>query len=377
MATEPLPVRCFDSFADVRADACGLLDGDAQPSPFDRLDWFEMLHGAAFAGQKPTILAVRQGEARAWLFLTGKAGKAMSGIANWYSFSFRPQFAHADDTNSRLALITALAHALRGNTPRLSFHPVVDEEGSDSGLIEQAFAAAGWWVVPRVMARKRLLRLEPGTSFEGYWSARPGLLRSTYKRKSRRHPAEIKVTGALDDGSWEALERIFRASWKPTGDDFAFLRRFAEAESKAGRLRLGLASIDGEPAAVELWTVEQGRAYIHKLAFDERFADASPGTQLSYAMFRQAIDVDRVSVLDFGTGDNDYKAAWMPNSSPVRQIDAFDMTRPAAWRHAAGTWLSALSQPGKVDGPSHGKSGAGRRAALEAVEANRGRAQAD
>lgn len=370
MATETIQLRCLDSFADVRADAGGALDGESQPSPFDRLDWFEALHGRAFADRRPLVLRARRGDARAWLFLAGAPGRPLTGIANWYSFAFRPQFAGAPDRATRRALLGAIAGRLRGLSAQISLHPVVDEAGVDAALIAQAFRAAGWLVIPWDVACKRLIELPPGTRFADYWAARPGTLRSTLRRKAQRHPLEISIHAQVDDALWTALERVFRASWKPDGDDFAFLRAFAESEARGGRLRLGLArTADGRPVAVELWTIERGRAYIHKLAFDERAADASPGTQLSHAMFRRAIDEDGVATIDFGTGDNGYKASWMPHTVPMRTLHAFDLRRPACWPAALGAWLSALSQPAEREARRAGKAGDGRRAAL----ARRGR----
>lgn len=367
MATEPISVRCFDSFAQARADAAGRLDDDAQPSPFDRIDWFENLQASAFPDCTPLIVTARQGEARAWLFLAREKRHVLSGLANWYSFQFRPQFFAAEDMATRLALLRAMATELRGAAPRLRFHPVIEDGSDDGALLGQAFGATGWRVVSRIMGRKRVIALPPLASFQDYWNARPGRLRSTFRRKSHRQPAVIAIHRDVDDQLWAAFEQVFKASWKPHGDDFAFLRAFARSEAQAGRLRLGLATLNGEAAAVELWTIDQRRAFIHKLAFDERFARASPGTQLSHAMFRHAIDDERVSAIDFGTGDNDYKAAWMPQTVAMRQIDAFDLRAPASWGPAMATWLSALSQPAAGGGQPEGKAQGGRRAALQAT----------
>jgi len=227
-------------------------------------------------------------------------------------------------------------------------------------------------VTPRIMAMKRVLHLAPGTVFEDYWAARPGQLRSTFRRKTQRHPLDIAIHHQINDARWAALESVFGASWKPDGDDFHFLRAFAEGEASTGRLRLGIAHAGAEPAAAELWTVERGTAYIHKLAFDERFADASPGTQLSHAMFRHAIDVDGATTIDFGTGDNDYKALWMPSAVPMRQIDMFDLRRPPSWGPALATTLSSFSQQDCQTMRLGMKGSGGRRSALQAVDRTNG-----
>ena len=366
MEGDPIQVDCTDSFARVRAQAEGRLDAGAQPGPFDRLGWFEALHARAFPDARPRLLHARRGDAHGWLFLAEQGTGAISGIANWYSFTFRPQFHGAPDDAAKRDLLAAMARALKGHGNRLRFHPIVDDETATAALIAEGLRAGGWHVVTRAMARKRLLHLTPGAAFADYWAARPGELRATLRRKQQRHPLAITIHDHVDDALWHDLQAVFAASWKPHGDDFPFLRGFAGAEAAAGRLRLGLARLGERPVAVELWTVERGTAYIHKLAFDETAADQSPGTQLSHAMFRHAIDRDRVGTIDFGTGDNDYKANWMPDSVPMRQIDAFDLSRPASWKAAIGAHLSAITQPDDEGMPGARKAGKGRRAMLAA-----------
>jgi CelD/BcsL family acetyltransferase involved in cellulose biosynthesis len=106
-------------------------------------------------------------------------------------------------------------------------------------------------------------------------------------------------------------------------------------EGKDGRLRLGIAEVDGQPVAAQFWTVEGGTAFIHKLAHDERFRKQSPGTLLSAAMFEHVIDRDRVALIDFGTGDDPYKREWMEDVRIRWRVQAW---RKSAIRH----WPSLL-----------------------------------
>ena len=73
----------------------------------------------------------------------------------------------------------------------------------------------------------------------------------------------------------ESYEDVYEKSWKPTEGSPAFLRALAEAEGKAGTLRLGLALASGKPVAAQFWLVENGEATIHKLAHRESGAQAS------------------------------------------------------------------------------------------------------
>lgn len=366
-----IKLRVFDDFGDVRAAAHGALDGTQQPGPFDRIDWFEALHASAFAAQTPCILhASASNGAQGWLFLAAQEDGTLAGLSNYYSFHFRPQFVDAPDRATRQALLASLARGLHGRAHQLSCYPLVDDGAMDADAIANGFRAGGWRTVLRTMGMKRRVDLPLEGSFADYWALRPGRLRATYKRKAHSHPLAIAIHDQIDDIRWAALETVFAASWRPRGgDDFAFLRAFAQREAMAGRLRMGLAHAGDQPVAVELWTIDQGTAYIHKLAFAESHAKASPGTQLSYAMFRYAIEDAHVRSIDFGTGDNGYKANWMPQTLPMRQMDAFDLRAPAAWRPYLKAWLSALwpapdsAQParnGKADGRRQALGAAGR-----------------
>jgi hypothetical protein len=337
----PCPVLLHRSFDAVRASAAGALDGEAQPGPFDRLDWFESLHASAFPEQQPFVAEAVLDGMRAWLFLIRSEDGRLTALANWYSFVARPQFAGGPDAKARHVMITAIAATLREASARLSLYPVLDDPAGGLTEIYAGFRDAGWSVIARKMAHKRLLVLDPGTTFADYWAKRPGALRATVRRKSARYPTDIAIHHVVDETNWAAFERVFAASWKPSGDDFGLLHRFAESEAAAGRLRLGIATLGGEPAAVELWTIDHGRAYIHKLAYAESAGFASPGSQLSHALFAHAIDIDGVREIDFGTGDNAYKADWMPDTLTMIQLDLFNLRDMRVWPRALRTVLSA------------------------------------
>jgi CelD/BcsL family acetyltransferase involved in cellulose biosynthesis len=116
----------------------------------------------------------------------------------------------------------------------------------------------------------------------------------------------------------------------------------ARSKSDAGSLRLGLAWLDGEAVAAQFWIVDKGIAYIHKLAHRESHRELSPGTILSEAMFRHVIDVDHVKEVDFGTGNEAYKADWMDESFPLDTIRMFRRNTIGGLAKAARARISAL-----------------------------------
>ncbi len=121
------------------------------------------------------------------------------------------------------------------------------------------------------------------------------------------------------------------------------LRRFAEQEGAAGRLRLGIARHEGRAVAAQFWTVEDGTAFIHKLAHLEEAVPLSAGTVLTAALFERVIDRDRVEMVDFGTGDDPYKSMWMEETRRATGSNACAPATRANWIRLAKAALRKLA----------------------------------
>ncbi|MFU7528349.1 GNAT family N-acetyltransferase [Qipengyuania sp. ASV99] len=289
-------------------------------SPFDRAEWYALL---AETGLTPLIAIASDSYASAALTLTQQGGR-ITPLRNWYSFTWRqiaPEGAGGD------RLLIEIARQLKSRGHRITLEPVPDEDRSATRLA-QSFAEAGWRVEVSACDVNHILHVGR-RSFAQYWAERPGPLRTTLKRKAKK--VEIKVLTHFDDALWDQYERIYASSWKPKEDHPAMLRQFAAEEGAAGRLRFGIAWHNGEPVAAQCWTVENGTAYIHKLAYLESRRNLSAGTTLSAALFEHVIDIDRVALVDFGSGDQSYKADWMNSARPRYRIDCLDLSQPRAW----------------------------------------------
>ncbi|MGH6651399.1 MAG: GNAT family N-acetyltransferase [Sphingopyxis sp.] len=311
-------------------DDAGLPDGAraaAPASPFDRAAWFDLLTDYGFAGERRVDAHGRAGDVTAWLPLRRDGRGRFSGLTNWYSFSIRPLFDGPDHRGPRDAALRSLFAGLRKRAARLSLYPLRDE---DQPEIAAALRKAGWWVEATPAGDRHWLDLT-GLTHDDWWESRPGALKNTVKRKAKKGVVDIQLLTAFDPGSWAAYESIYAASWKPEEGHPALLRAFAEAESARGTLRMGIARIEGIPVAAQFWTVEDGTAFIHKLAHVEDSLKASPGTLLSAALFRHVIDVDHVERIDFGTGNDGYKKDWMNRHEPLWRLEAFNPSHIAAW----------------------------------------------
>ena len=321
-----------------------VLGRDCQTAPFDRAAWWSALHELCLPDEHPLLALASEGEARCALALMRRPGSGqLRSLANWYSFWARPVF-----TGGGEALLPALAYDLARKARRISLSPLA---ATDAARVAQAFDAAGWSVRAEQTDVNHRVDLA-GRSFAEYWTGRPGHLRETVRRKGSKALVTLRVAEHFDSSAWADYEAVYAQSWKPEEGSPAFLRRFAESEGTAGTLRLGLAHIGGRPVAAQLWTVEHGTAYIHKLAHVENAKMHSPGTLLSHALFDHAIDRDRVHTIDFGTGDDAYKRNWMENVRPMLRLDMHRARDPRSWPHLLRKRLRGPGFP--LAAPRHG-----------------------
>ncbi|WP_019833389.1 GNAT family N-acetyltransferase [Sphingomonas sp. PR090111-T3T-6A] len=323
-------VEWFDDLDAVAADAAGALDRTAQPCLFDRLDWFRLTRMHILPDAGIAVVRVASGDARAWLFLIDAGSRAAAPLSSWYSLRFGPILSEPRDE----ALIECLYRAVSRRFDRVALHPLRNAEPAPlraATLRPFTSRVSTNWIVDI-----------PDAGFESYWAARPAKLRNTIARRTRSHPVHISIHRCFEPSAWTDYENVYRASWKPTEGSPAFLRALAEQEGSAGTLRLGIAhDAEGRAVASQFWLVENGIATIHKLAHREDARAGSPGSLLSHAMFHAAIEDDRVHRIDFGLGDEPYKADWMDMPRPIYRIDAY---RPTSLRGMAGIGREVASR---------------------------------
>lgn len=307
-----------------------LLSPEHASTPFDRLKWWQGL--AEHCDLSPMLAVARSGDEAAVLPLCNGNG-SFSSLSNWYTFRYRPVI-----SANGAALLEPLARDLAHRARRITLSGLPDEDGSASAL-ETAFQSAGW-LVKREECDTNHVLLVNDRDYDTYHASLPGRLRTTLKRKSSK--VDCRVLTHFDGDVWNDYEAIYGESWKPEEGFPAFLRAFAEAEGAAGRLRLGIAHHNGEAVAAQMWSVEGGTAFIHKLAHREEAKAVSPGSVLSAALFCHAIDVDKVALIDFGTGDDPYKRDWMEEVRPRYRLDMFRPFAPQNWLIFAKSGLQSL-----------------------------------
>jgi hypothetical protein len=331
----PVDVKLFDELEAAARDAGAVLTRERQPSPYDNVDWLRLTRDHVL-GAVPLVAArARNATAEAWLFLAERDRGRAEPYGSWYTLRYAPVFGGG----RRPDLVEAIGGELRRKMSALLLYPL-DED--DSALLGEAFGRSGW-ICDKDETSVNWVADTEGLDFEAYWARRPSRLRNTAKRKAAKAKLRIEIFDRFEPSAWEAYEAVYRVSWKPEEGSPAFVRAFAEQAGGWGTLRLGVArKPDGTPVAAQLWTLDGDVATIHKLSYAEAEKANSPGTILSEAMFRHVIERDRPRLIDFGTGDDGYKADWMDRKRPLYRLGLYNRRSLTGLGLAARARLAAL-----------------------------------
>ncbi len=294
---------------------------------FSSIEWFEILveHGFAQAPAARIYQAAGAANQLPCLLVGYEHAGKLSGLSNFYTPRFTPCI------NASITGEASLAQLLYRAVPRwhcLEFRYLRGDSSACSRW-EKALSAAGFSVDRFFQYQNRFIAVAPG-DFAGYFSARPSRLRNTYSRKLRRasarHALETQIINKIGPGLEQGItdfQRIYSASWKGGEPQADFMPALIRQACQLGIGRLGTLTLDGRAVASQFWLVEGDRATIYKLAYHPEFARLSVGTLLTTEMFRHAIDVDRVSEVDFGLGDEAYKLDWVDAERQIVGLEAF------------------------------------------------------
>jgi CelD/BcsL family acetyltransferase involved in cellulose biosynthesis len=320
------------------------------------LDWLQLLTDTALAGDGTLELRVaRRGERVAavlpLLRVHGPHGPEYRSPANFYTTRSLPMPGlAADDAEAALMLLRHLRHSAP-RAHRLSLAPI-DRSHPAFERTRAALREAGYLVFDYFCYGNWTHAVDGDA--EAYLATRPGEVRSTLRRMARRLEragGRVEIVGPEGDveAALAAFQAVYARSWKVAEPHPAFVPGLVRLCARRGWLRMGLAWLDGRPIAAQLWLVAHGRAQIYKLAYDEAHAGLSPGTVLTGALMRHAIDVDRVREIDYLTGDDAYKAAWMSRRRELWGLLAYDPARmpglAGAAREAAARAVRRLQRP--------------------------------
>jgi hypothetical protein len=309
---------------------------DARDDVFASLDWYRVVLACGMpAGATARFLVCRSGGVFPMQTLAN--GAQFASLTTLYTCRYRPLATAAEDyrefANACRAWPTTRLDALPEDWPHLE---CCIDAARAAGLVVRRFSHFGNW--------HESVR---GENWQSYLASRAGQLRETIRRKLRRAAAfELVTGGARLEAGIAAFEDVYRRSWKEPEPFADFNAALMRAVAPLGMLRLGILR-DGDTAiAAQLWIVERERATVLKLAHDEAFRAASPGTVLTALMLQLLLDEEHVPEIDFGRGDDGYKSAWAGQRRQRIGLVLANPRRPRGMvflgRHALGRARAAL-----------------------------------
>ncbi|HZF16069.1 MAG TPA: GNAT family N-acetyltransferase [Steroidobacteraceae bacterium] len=259
--------------------------------------------------------------------------RSVSTLANYYTALVEPVIGADADVDAVSAVLAGALPKLNGGWNLLDLNPLAPEHPFFRHAT-RALRDRACFVQPYFRFGNWYLKLA-GRNFSEYFRDMPSRMRSTLTRKKKkllaRDDVRIEILGGREglDAAVDAYEKIYASSWKRDEPHKDFIRAVARRFADAGWLRLGLVHVGQVPAAAQLWFVQGGTASIFKLAYDPAFTELSIGSVLTMTLMEHVIDVDRVGVVDYLCGDDDYKKDWMSH-------------RRERWGLRASPWLSLV-----------------------------------
>jgi GNAT acetyltransferase-like protein len=321
-----------------------LFDLAGSESLFHTLPWYRnFLQSGIVPAEKLRILAVDAPEdppaPRAVLLMhDDTAGglfrpRTLGSVANYYSALFGPILDPGlPDLQETLDTLAAAIADDERRWDVVDLHPLARDERIFPGLVT-AFGRAGL-LVQTYFCFGNWYHQVNNQPFGEYLATRSSRLSKTGKRSRRILESGTRFRFELFTGP-DGLDRgiadyntVYNSSWKVPEPYPDFMSGLMRACAEQRWLRLGIAYMDGVPAAAQVWMVVDGTASIYKMAYDERYAKESVGTVLSSLLMEQVIDAEKVKVVDYLSGDDAYKRDWMSLRRERWGIMAFNLRTP-------------------------------------------------
>ncbi len=320
---------------------------------FATLAWYRTVTGAALPeGHAPLFVTVSSGPAVLAVFPIRTGGGGAAALTTPYTCLWRPLLAPGLDAAARQAVWLGFGAWCRAfGTVRLDAL-----DAADAGAIAAGLKRAG--IVPLAFDHFGNWHETGIGNWPDYLAARPGELREALRRRGRRLLKQggrfSIVTSPHDvEAGIAAYEQVYAKSWKTPEPFPHFNAALMRACARDGSLRLGLLHQGDAVLAAQFWVVRGPWAAVLKLAHDEAAKSLSPGTVLTGFMIEHLLTQAGVSTLDFGRGDDPYKASWTTRRAQRVGLVLANPARPgglaAISRHAVGKGLRFLKKKKQKD----------------------------
>ncbi len=340
-----LSVDAFSDLSNLPPDVIELFRAAESTDLQLGLEWFRNFVQTVVADPAGSELLVlrRGGVAVAALPLrVERAGAAVSlrSLGNYYTTLFAIAQA-ADLKPQELAHLFVHLRSRHQALQELALSPL-DAHSPNTQAVRQALRLAGYLPCDHPSFANWYLPVEGNA--RDYLAGRPGELRSTLRRMGKKFAAAggiVEVKDTLCPEDIAAFVAVYNSSWKQPEPYPHFMPGLMRLCADKRCLRLGLAWLGDRPVAAQLWMVTGGKASIYKLAYDPEFRQFSPGSLLTAKLMEHVIDIDLVKEIDYLSGDDAYKKAWVSHRRERVGIVAFNPRSITGLMGATRHWLGS------------------------------------
>lgn len=351
MQADDFQTALFHAVDDLPPAVRTWMAADPAAGVYGHPDWYANLWTAAMQTGGGTVaihVVLRQGAPVLVLPLWVEAnGRTARSLANFYSPLALPNMAETVDSGAWHTLIAAVRRAHpRATTVHLG--PLPQALTDRHGAVAVALRSHGYKALPYLCFGNWFMR--PGSSWETYWAQRPPALRNTIARKRRKFErlgGHLRLYCGQDsvrdlEAGIAAFQQVYAESWKGPEPHPAFMPSLMRLAAQLGWLRLGVAWLDKQPVAAQVWLHAHGKTDIYKLAYREQYREWGAGSLLTAALMMQALTEDRAVEVDYLMGDDPYKADWVDQRRERWSMAAYAgwqvQGRWAWFKHQAGVW---------------------------------------
>ena len=270
--------------------------------------------------------------------------REVHALSNWYSSLWSP-IIHCD--KPRLLYEAILCFIGSERLVSLTLSPL-DPKSTCFDDLQTALLGTPWNGIHTWNCFANWIHPLQHHDYRAYLAGRPSRVRNTIRRKRRRFlEGGVGQLSIIDDtrsapDATDQFLAVYDQSWKPREPFPAFIPGLLETASKQHWLRLGIAKYDGKPVAAQIWLVANGTAAIFKLAYHKDYRSLSPGTVLTAHMMKHVMDIDKVTTIDYLTGDDEYKKDWMSVQRERRGIAAYNTATIRGWSMKLSKGLKTL-----------------------------------
>jgi len=305
--------KCYRNWSELSPTCTLLFTKAEQQSVFLSREWFESLTPHITNQDQELLLAcvINNDEVLAVLPLLTNTNREWSSFCHPYSSLFSLLL----DDKHQTEILDCLCKGLKTlDFEYLTLAPIDDDDDKLKQL-QNAMKKAELNCYRNHKSYNWFYSTQ-GQSFAEYMSERPSKVRNTVLRKQRKLSREhdYKIELFIDENIEQALNRyhsLYKLSWKANEQNEALVKNVVKHFAKRGWPRLAILTIDDKPIAAQLWFVVEGKASIFRLVYDQSWKDYSPGSILMTYLLEYVIDTDKVTEIDFLSGNDKYKQDWM------------------------------------------------------------------